>query len=173
MKNFTLVLLLFSSLAFSQNGWFEGKAELEQNSWRKHNGPFKALMFLSSEPKKIYLDWNKGKTPQFSDLKVVKPSQHFEAIAVFSGCESNKYSECVIVGDWIIKTHNGDVLGEVKDTPIYSGPSPKIENQLLISTNGVGLGAVAAHKGYTFILTIKDQVSGRKVTLERSVAVGT
>ena len=162
---------MFAPALLAQSGWFSGDKELEATAWRKSNGDFKAMLFLSTDPQQVYSDWNQGKAPKFSQLKSVRDSQNVEAIILFAGCERSVKPTCDIVGDWIIKVKNGEVLDEVKDSPIYSGPSPVIEDQLLISTNAVGIKASQSDQQYTLIVTLKDRNSERKITLQQSVEV--
>ena len=146
---------------------------VEDSDTKKHDGKFKAQIFLSDQAKEVYKAWNNGPANKvnFGSLPSVKSGSSFEAIIVFSGCKENKKGNCVITGDWSINRKDGSILGKLKDSPIYSGPKGKIENQLMISTNGAGLVASAADEGYVFKVKIKDKVARKKVELTASVNV--
>ena len=173
MRIILLIMLTISFSACAGTGWYLNGKEIEDNSWQKHDGLFKAQLFLSDNPEVIYKQWNEGPANKVRivGLPKVKNGKHFEAIIVFSGCEKDKKGQCMITGDWIVKTKAGSLLGEMKDSPIYAGPGPLVENQLMISTKGIGLAADAAHRGYLIQVRVKDRNGGKNVALQRTLAV--
>jgi len=171
-----LILLIILSMPFSasaDDGWYKDGKAIEDSLWQKHDGPFKAQLLISDEPETIYKQWNEGPANKvrFVDLKKVKAGMHFEAIIVFSGCKVDKNKKCELTGDWSVKVKDGSTLGEMKGSPIYSGPGPVVDQQLMISTNGLGLAANAKDGGYLIQVTVRDNNGNKNVSLQRSVVV--
>ena len=173
MRLILLVLLSIPFLSNADDGWYEDGQLILDSLWQKHDGAFKAQLFLSDDPETIYKQWNKGPANKvrFTDLPRIKSGIHFEAIVVFVGCKKDKNDKCEITGDWTVKTSDESILGEAKGSPIYQGPGPTIDQQLLISTNGLGLTANFEDGGYIIKVKVIDKNGNKSVTLQRRVVV--
>jgi hypothetical protein len=173
MRLILLVLLFISFFSKANDGWYADGQLIPDSLWQKHDGKFKAQLFLSDDPETIYKQWNKGPANKvrFTELPRVKSGKHFEAIVVFAGCEKDKQDKCLLTGDWMVKTRDDSILGEAKGSPIYQGTGPKIDKQLMISTNGLGLTANSEDGEYIIKVIVKDKNGNKSVTLEKSIVV--
>ncbi len=173
MKFILPIILILSFSAYGEDGWYENGNSVADNLWRKHDGSFKAKLFMSDDPETIYRQWNEGPANKvkFIDLPKIGVGKNFEAIVVFSGCTSDKNEKCTLTGDWTLTTLKGDVLAEIDDAPVYAGPGQTVDNQLMISMNGIGLAAESGVGGYQIKVTVRDKNGKNHVTLQRTLVV--
>ena len=173
MRLILLVLLSIPFLSSADDGWYEDGQLISDSLWQKHDGTFKAQLFLSDDAENIYKQWNNGPANKvrFTDLPRIKSGRYFEAIVVFAGCKKDKQDKCVLTGDWTVKRIDDSVYGEAKGSPIYQGQGPKIDQQLMISTNGLGLTANSEDDEYIINVTVKDKIGNKSITLQRSIVV--
>jgi len=173
MKLASLIALALVALPLNANeSWYTNGVPASDNEWRKHDGPFKAQLFLVDNPAEIYERWNLGpkNTVSVVQLSTISDGKPFETIIFFAGCETETGS-CEILGDWKVTDLNGSTLSEVNGLSAYSARGPTIENQLLISENGIGLVADSTYEGYKVDVKITDVVGKRSVSFQRSITV--
>lgn len=173
MQLILLILLFISFAALAEEGWYKSDKLVEDNSWRKHDGPFMAHLFVSDNPEIIYKRWNgaPSNSAHLINQTRIRDGKYFEIVVIFSGCKADVNGGCSLTGDWVVKKLDGSMYGKMDDSLTYIGPMPERGKILMFSTVGLGLPASSADGMYTVKVTVKDNNGDKNVTLQRIIFV--
>jgi hypothetical protein len=168
-----LMLLIAGANYLHSDGWFEGGRPVPDEKWRRHDGPFKALLIVTDHADALYEAWNNrpGNIPA-STVTRVAPGTAVEAVVFFAGCQPDHNGNCQIAGVGNVISKSGRKVAKDVAVDIWpSRPAPP-PPALGISEHGMGLVVTSEDLGYTFSLRLTDLVSKRSLVLERSFDVG-
>ena len=153
-------------------GWAVDGRPAPDEPWRKRDGPFLAMLFLTDQAEALYNRWN-TEPGNFAtrNIHAAPPGTKVEAVVVFLGCEPDASGNCNVWGSATVETDDGRVLARDVQVPLWVGRPAVPDPALNISEHGVGLVVEESVSSYRLHMVVSDRTAQREVRLVHELAV--
>lgn len=155
--------------------WKRDGAPVQDESWRKSNGDFGAMLVLLDSPAEFAEEWSSTPSehvPTVKPLSKLIRGSTFGAVVLFTGCKP-KGGLCDATVDFKILKPDGTTYGDDPGLDLWIGfpPPPKFNQQLSHANLGIRIEDKDPIGVYQIIATVHDRVAHRDIELSSSFEV--
>jgi len=147
---------------------------VRDESWRRSDGPFGAMLLLTDQPEQFHRAWNHpdspGYTPTIHRVSEVRRGGRVAAMIVFARCAPDSMGSCRSEVDFTVLRPDGSVYASDHGSSLWEGPPPpdlQLGNAYLL----LNLEPTDPLGRYQIHAAVRDEVAGRRVLLNTTVLV--
>jgi hypothetical protein len=155
-------------------GWQANGRLARDESWRRSDGPFGAMLLLTDQPDQFHRAWNHpgspGYTPTIHRVSEVRRGDTVAAMIVFARCAPDSLGSCKSEVDFTVLRPDGSVYAANHGSSLWEGPPPP-DLQLGNAYLSLSLEPRDPLGRYQIRAAVRDEVAGRRVLLNTTVLV--
>lgn len=173
-----LLLLLLLSACVAQAGWREGGAELRDDTWRRSDGAFDAMLVITDQIESFLEAWSKPSTPGYAPAirttRLTARGGIVTAVVLFSGCAPGEDGNCRCKADLKVLRPDGSTYAAHRGVPVWDwAPPPPGHLQLSNGRLRMRVEEGDPIGSYSIKALVSDLVAKRQVSLEWKIEVVT
>jgi|GEM_PF-1500591 len=150
--------------------WKLNGKPVPDSAWAKSDGAFGAELVFTDKPEELFAAWEKpGPAVLISEVGKAMRGKPIVGVIFFAGCAKNEQGNCDATVTFLILAPDGKHYGKPQSGELWTGKPPPEEGQMQLSVGNIGVVIEPndALGSYTGVAEIRDNVSKKKMVLER------